>query len=78
MRSGLAAGLMGVGGIFVTFGAVVVVIEWFSRHNDWRLQLHAMTSLGLGSIVIGGVMFVAGYLLSRIGRDSESSAPRTA
>jgi MFS family permease len=78
MRSGLAAGLMGVGGIFVTFGAVVVVLEWFSRHNDWHLQLHAMTTLGLGSIVIGGVMFVAGYLLSRIGRDSERSAPRTA
>jgi MFS family permease len=69
---------MGVGGIFVTFGAVVVVLEWFSRHNDWHLQLHAMTTLGLGSIVIGGVMFVAGYLLSRIGRDSERSAPRTA
>jgi MFS family permease len=69
---------MGVGGIFVTFGAVVVVLEWFSRHNDWHLQLHAMTTLGLGSIVIGGVMFVAGYLLSRIGRDSERSAPRAA
>ena len=60
MRSALAAGLMGIGGIFVSFGAVVAVIEFFSRHNDWRVQLPAMTSLALGTIVIGAVMFVAG------------------
>ncbi len=78
MRSALAAGLMGIGGIFVSFGAVVAVIEFFSRHNDWRVQLPAMTSLALGTIVIGAVMFVAGYLLSRVGRSSDRSAPRTA
>src|SRR5438876_4764765 len=44
MRAGLAAGLMGIGGIFVSFGAVVAIIEFFSRHNDWRLQLPTMTS----------------------------------
>jgi hypothetical protein len=78
MRSVLAAALMGIGGIFVAFGAVVAVIEIFSKHNAWNVQLPAMTSLALGSIVIGGVMFVAGYLLSRVGRSSDRSAPRTA
>ena len=78
MRSGLAAALMGIGGIFVSFGAVIAVIEFFSRYNGWRVQLPVMTSLTLGSIVIGGVMFVAGYLLSRIGRNSDRSATRTA
>jgi hypothetical protein len=78
MRSGLAAGLMGIGGIFVSFGAVVAVIEFFSKLNAWRVQLPAMTSLALGSIVIGGAMFVVGYLLSRVGRNSDGSAPRTA
>jgi hypothetical protein len=78
MRSVLAAALMGIGGIFVSFGAVVAVIEFFSKHNAWSVQLPAMTSLALGSIVIGGVMFVVGYLLSRIGRSSDRSAPRTA
>ena len=78
MRSVLAAGLMGIGGIFVSFGAVVAVIEFFSRYNQWRVQLPAMTSLALASIVIGGVMFVLGYLLSRVGRNSGRTAPRTA
>ena len=78
MRAGLAAGLMGIGGIFVSFGAVVAIIEFFSRHNDWRLQLPTMTSLALAAIVIGGVMLVAGYLLSRLRRSSERSGPSTA
>jgi ABC-type transport system involved in multi-copper enzyme maturation permease subunit len=78
MRSGLAAALMGIGGILVSFGAVIAVIAFFSRYNGWHVQLPTMTSVTLGSIVIGGVMFVAGYLLSRIGRDSDRSATRTA
>jgi len=78
MRSVLAAGLMGIGGIFVSFGAVVAVIELFSKRNAWSVQLPTMTSLALGAVIIGGVMFVAGYLLSRVGRNSDRSAPRTA
>jgi hypothetical protein len=69
---------MGIGGIFVSFGAVVAVIELFSKRNAWSVQLPTMTSLALGAVIIGGVMFVAGYLLSRVGRNSDRSAPRTA
>jgi ABC-type transport system involved in multi-copper enzyme maturation permease subunit len=74
MRSGLIAGLMGIGGIFLSFGAVIVVLAIFTRQSEWRLQLPTMTTVGVGSIVIGAVMFGAGFLLSRIGRGSDDSS----
>jgi len=70
MRSGLAAALMGVGGILVSFGAVILVLAIFARANEWRVQLPAMGSVGTGSLVIGGVMFALGFLLNRVGRNS--------
>lgn len=75
MRSGLAAGLMGIGGILVSFGAVTVVLAFFARHagGDTRLQLPAMTTVALGSLVVGAVMFAAGFLLARIGGNSNQS-----
>jgi hypothetical protein len=78
MRSGLSAGLMGVGGILISFGAVVVVLSLFARQGgDTRLELPAMGTAAAGSLVIGAVLFGAGYLLSRLGRDSEESAGST-
>jgi hypothetical protein len=75
MRSGFAAGLMGVGGILLSFGAVIVVLALFARQaGDTRLELPAMTTVALGSLVVGAVMFGAGFLLGRLGRDSEQSA----
>jgi hypothetical protein len=75
MRSGLAAGLMGIGGILLSFGAVIVVLALFARQGggDTRLQLPAMTKVALGSLVVGGVMFGAGFLLNRIGGNSNQS-----
>jgi hypothetical protein len=76
MRSGLAAGLMGVGGILISFGAVIVVLSLFARQGgDTRLELPAMSFAAAGSLVIGAVMFGAGYLLSRLGRNSRQSSP---
>jgi hypothetical protein len=72
MRSGLAAGLTGVGGILITFGAVIVVLALFARHANTRGELPAMTTLAVGSIVIGVVLFAAGYLLGRTGRATSS------
>ena len=68
MRSGLSAGLMGIGGIFISFGAVIVVLALFARQNNTRGELPAMTMLATAAIVGGAVLFGAGYLLSRIGR----------
>ncbi len=73
MRSGLAAALMGIGGIFVSFGAVIVVLALFARYDNVRTDLPAMTTLATGSIVIGAVMFAAGYLLGRVGGKSNHS-----
>lgn len=71
MRSGLAAALMGIGGIFMAFGTVIVVLALFARHDNVRAELPAMTTLAAGAIVGGAVMFGAGYLLGRVGRSSE-------
>jgi ABC-type transport system involved in multi-copper enzyme maturation permease subunit len=73
MRSGLAAALMGIGGILLSFGAVIVVLTLFARNGDTRGQLPAMTSTAVGSLVVGAVMFGAGYLLGRVGRNSNES-----
>jgi hypothetical protein len=75
MRSGFAAGFMGIGGIFMSFGAVIVVLALFARQGgDTRLELPAMTTLAVGSLVVGAVLFGAGYLLGRLGRNSDQSA----
>jgi hypothetical protein len=68
MRSGLVAALMGIGGILASFGATILVLAIFSRMNGWSVQLPEMMSVGTGSLVIGGAMFVLGYLLNRVGR----------
>jgi hypothetical protein len=71
MRSGFAAALMGIGGILLSFGAVIVVLALFARNGDTRGQLPAMTTAAVASLVIGAVMFGAGYLLGRVGRNSD-------
>jgi uncharacterized membrane protein (UPF0136 family) len=74
MRSGFAAGLMGIGGILLSFGAVIVVLAFFARQGaDTRGQLPAMTTTAVGALVVGAVMFGAGYLLGRVGRNSDQS-----
>jgi hypothetical protein len=80
MRSGLTAGLMGIGGILMSFGAVIVVLALFARQGgETRQELPAMTTLAVGSLVVGAVMFGAGYLLGRVGRSSDQSvSDRTA
>ena len=72
MRAGIAAMLMGVGGILISFGTVVIVLSFFARQGDTRLELPAMATLATGALVVGAIMFGAGFLLGRVGR---SSAP---
>ena len=72
MRSGLAAALMGIGGILLSFGTVILVLTIFARANDWRVQLPTMGSVATGSLVIGGVMFALGFLLGRVGRRADA------
>ena len=65
---------MGIGGILVSFGATIFVIAIFSKMNDWRVQLPTMLSVATATVVIGGAMFVLGFLLNRIGRGSRDTA----
>jgi hypothetical protein len=74
MRSGLAAALMGIGGIFMAFGTVIVVLALFAMHDNVRTELPTMTTVATGFIVGGAVMFGAGYLLGRMGRPASDSA----
>jgi drug/metabolite transporter (DMT)-like permease len=66
MRSHFAAAFMGIGGIFVSFGAVVFILEYFTSRTDAVHQLPTMTGLGLLTLVGGGVLFALGYLLNRM------------
>jgi drug/metabolite transporter (DMT)-like permease len=68
MRSSFAAALMGIGGIFLCFGTVVFILEFFARRNGAGHQLATMSSLGVIALVGGAVLFGLGYLLNRIGR----------
>lgn len=72
MRSGIVAGLMGIGGILISFGAVTVVLAQFARRGDARVELPAMIAVAVGSLVVGAVLFGAGFLLRLTGRASAS------
>lgn len=65
---------MGVGGIFLSFGVTIFIISIFTKMNAWP-NLAIAVRTGTGFVVGGGLMFVAGYLLNRIGRSSEDRAP---
>lgn len=60
---------MGIGGIFFSFGATILVISLFARRGvETRGQLPAMMSWGIGTFVVGAVLFVVGYFLARMAR----------
>lgn len=66
MRSYFAAAFMGIGGIFLSFAAVVFILELFTRQTDLVHQLPTMTGLGSLTLVGGGVLFALGWLLTRM------------
>jgi hypothetical protein len=65
---------MGVGGIFLAFGFTILVIAIFTRMSPWRGTFPTEMTAGTGFLVVGGVMFVLGWLLSRTGRRSDRAA----
>ena len=71
MRSGISQGLLGVGGILLSFSFTIIVIGLFARMNtNTQWEMPAITRLTTLTVVVGGVMFIGGYLLSRMSRDS--------
>jgi MFS family permease len=69
MRTYLSAALMGIGGIFVSFGAVVFIIEIFARRSDPEHRVPEMTALGMETVIGGAILMVLGYLLARMWRE---------
>ncbi len=74
MRSGFAAGLMGIGGILISFGTVIVVLVLLARRGDPHTRSPAMITVAAGSLVVGAVLFGTGYLLGRLRQNSDQSA----
>jgi len=76
MRSGISEGLMGVGGILLSFSFTVIVLGLFARLNtNTQAEMPAITKLATLTVVVGGVMFLAGYFLARMTRE-RSDYPR--
>lgn len=70
MRSGFSAGLMGIGWILISFGAVIAVLYVLARQGgDTGQDLPAMVTVGAGSLIVGAVLFAAGFLLRRLHRN---------
>ena len=65
MRSHAAEGLMGIGAIFLAFGAVIMVISFAASRADAQRSLTSMHMTALESIVAGAVLFGVGFLLRR-------------
>ena len=75
MRSGFAAGLMGIGWILISFGAVIAVLYVLARQGgDTLHQSPVMATGAVASLVVGAVLFAAGFLLSRVGRSSDRAS----
>jgi hypothetical protein len=70
MRSHVAAGMMGIGSIFLAFGAVVLVISLAASRADAQRNVAGMHMLAMESIVGGAILVGVGALLHRSGRNS--------
>lgn len=61
MRSTMAMTLASFGVVFLSFGTVILVIGLLGLHFGSRPSLGLPGPLGLGLVVIGAVLFGAGW-----------------
>ncbi len=68
---------MGIGWILISFGLVTGVLYFLARQGGGEgiPVLPQMAMATVGALVVGGVLFAAGYLLSRVGRGANQPAP---
>ena len=65
---------MGVGGIFLSFAVTILIIAIFTRTSSmWRDSFPTEMSVATFFLVVGGVMFILGWLLHRGVRRSDES-----
>lgn len=60
--------------IFLSFGAVVIVIALLGVHFNSREAMGGAGRIGIGFLVAGAIFAAGGLLVGRSGRDN--SAPR--
>jgi len=77
MRTYLSGALMGIGGIFVSFAAVIFIIEIFAARSDPEHRVPAMTALGMETLIGGAILLVLGLLLHRMGRRRRDTVEAT-
>jgi uncharacterized membrane protein len=68
MRAYLSGALMSIGGIFVSFAAVVFVLEIFANRSDPEHRVPTMTALGLEMLIGGAILVLLGFLVHRMSR----------
>ena len=66
--------MLGIGWIFISFGVTTVILFLLARQAGNAQWQPEMAKMMVGSLVVGAVMFGAGFLLSRIGREANRSA----
>lgn len=74
MRVYVSSTLMGIGGIFVSFSAVIFILEMFASRSDPEHRVPDMTRLGLETLIGGAILMLLGYLLSRVWRRNDDTA----
>jgi len=77
MRVYLTGAMIGIGSMFVSFAAVVFVLEIFASRSDPEHRVATMSALGLEMLVGGGILILLGILLNRVGASRRRSAPAT-
>ena len=66
---------MGVGGIFLSFAVTILLIAIFTRTSSmWRTSFPTEMSTAIFFLVVGGVMFVLGWLFRERKRDERAPA----
>jgi cytochrome c biogenesis protein CcdA len=74
MRSSFSSTFMMLGGILVSFGAVILVITFLTSRYAPGQALGERISAGMLSVAAGVILFGVGFLLSGRGRKSRGSA----
>lgn len=73
MHSRLATALEGFGTVFLSFGAVIVVIALLGIRYGSREAMGGAGAIALGFLVAGAVLVAGGFMIKRSDRKNDTS-----